>query len=44
MFFQTLAVLLAATLVAGQSTDVVCMSEWSWVRYSDPGLLQSESI
>lgn len=40
MFFRTLIFLLAAILVAGQSTDAVCMPGWRWVRYRDSSLVQ----
>lgn len=41
MFFRTLVFLLAATLVAGQTTDAVCMPGWSWVRYRDSSFVHS---
>jgi len=34
MVFRTLVFLLAATLVAGQSTDAVCMPRWTWASNS----------
>lgn len=41
-FLRTIIFLqvLAGILVASQSTDVVCMPGWSWVRYWDSSLLQ----